>query len=116
MTLATNKNIDIELRLEGADAHNTLRLSHCCHLGATFFSEEPMEEYREMAFLITVQPSDKQDTTIRCNGVVVASEFEDEPAMYKISLLYTNIDVHSQKRLKLFAEGNKLTCPHCQSF
>ena len=110
------QDIDIKLELEGIPASNMLQLSHCCHLGATFFSDAPVEEYSEMQFLITVQPSEEDNATIRCKGVVVASDFEDEQKMYKISLLYTDIDVDSQKQLKFFAEGNNLTCPHCQSF
>jgi hypothetical protein len=118
MELAIDKDIDIniEFNRKDMDTPGVLRLSHCCHLGAAFLSETPIDEYSEMDFQIKLNASGQNGSEIHCKGVVVASAFEDEQEMYKIYLLYTNIDIQSQKKLKIFAEGNKLTCPHCRSF
>lgn len=106
----------VELMIDSTDGGRKPLLFQCCHIGMVFYSPEPIENYKQINFNLSIIADSDEDIPLNCKGVVVDSDYEEEKDMYKTFLLYTDIDGGTKERLKKISEERELKCPFCLKF
>lgn len=103
---------DVELEINGADCDQH-QFFQCCHIGMVFYSSDQIDDYRQMEFNLSLLEDSGDKIPINCKGVVVDSSYEEDRAMFKTYLLYTEIDEDVRDRLRRLSKEKDLRCPFC---
>ncbi len=88
----------------------------CCPLGVQYYSTSPMEEFSTLE--MDIQVPDEKGTTekITCHGAVVHCERPDEESLYRIWVLFVDLDKDVRSRLECVSSEKALRCEHCMNF
>jgi len=97
-----NCSIPIELSTaEGKIKATTLNISHS---GICFSSQREIALFRELELSLMLPYKDDQEIPIKCSGIVVRCDKEEDDDNYQIALFFIDISMATQKNLATFME------------
>ena len=88
----------------------------CCPLGVQYYSKEPVEEFATLEMDIEVPTESGELETIPCHGAVVHCEQTDNSGMYRVWVLFVDLDKDVRDRLECMSSEKGLRCVHCMNF
>jgi hypothetical protein len=87
-----------------------------CPLGIQFYSPSEVPEYVVLDLEIAVSDHDGSVLDLSCTGVVVLSRYESEYGLYRIWVMYVDLDDEKRNILTCTCKEKNLLCPHCMNF
>lgn len=87
-----------------------------CPLGMQFYSREAVPEYVLLDLKITVLDADGTSTDLACTGAVVLSRYDPGCDLYRIWVVYVDLDDEKRNVLSCTCKEKNLLCPHCMNF
>ncbi len=87
-----------------------------CPLGMQFYSSEEVPEYVLLDLKITVLDAERGTVDLACTGAVVLSRFEPDCGLYRVWVVYVDLDDEKRDILTCTCKEKNLLCPHCMNF
>jgi hypothetical protein len=112
----TEQGSAVEVHLNGDGAIMQPNTFRCCPLGLQFYAKKELPDYRVLHLKVEENDGADRPFMIDCNGVVVHSQFESERNMYRIWVVFMDVEQETRDRLHCIARENDTLCPHCMNF
>jgi len=115
MTQYTFGDYSVSLGLDEKDPLGELEDLHICHLGMKFLSSRALPEFGMYEFDMAIKPTRGGDPiTVRCCGIVVSSEPEDNG--FRTVIHFSNLGEEDATCLEAVTKANNMRCDYCANY
>ena len=102
----------VALTLDQEAPLGILRDLHICHLGMRFLAHKPLPEFQQYEFDISVrQPAGQDPAKVKCCGIVVRSQPEDDA--YRTVIHFADLAHDDRSSLHTLTKNNRMRCADC---
>ncbi|HQF21529.1 MAG TPA: hypothetical protein PLT37_09840 [Kiritimatiellia bacterium] len=111
-TTYTFGDYTVTLTLDQESPLGNLRDLHICHLGMRFLAPQPLPEFQQYEFDIAVkQPDGQAPSTVKCCGIVVSSQPEDNA--FRTVIHFADLCGQDRSSLHTLTRDNRMRCEDC---
>ncbi len=113
---STKEQSRVDVVLDSGDVVSQPCSFRACPLGMQFYTCNDVAQYRVLNLEIDIPGPNGSSEKLACTGVVVLSRFDDDYSMYRVWLIYIDLDDDVRNMLTCTSKENNLLCPHCMNY